>query len=104
MMYWDEIVYFFELWFVIFVLMDLILVYLDFVYVKRFFLFFYKIWLYQGDVFQFDLNEGEFVFVCCRFDFFGIIINGSKVLFVVMGVMDKDGEFVLVQLLSDKWG
>lgn len=104
MTYWDETVHSSESWFVISAPMDSTSVYLDSAHVKRFSPSFHKTWLHQGDVFQFDLTEGESVFVRCRFDLSGIIINGSKALFVAMGAMDKDGEFVSVQLPSDKWG
>lgn len=104
MTYWDETVHSSESWFVISAPVDSTSVYLDSAHVKRFSPSFHKTWLHQGDVFQFDLNEGESVFVRCRFDLSGIIINGSKALFVAMGAMDKDGEFVSVQLPSDKWG
>lgn len=104
MTYWDETVHSSESWFVISALVDSTSVYLDSAHVKRFSPSFHKAWLHQGDVFQFDLNEGESVFVRCRFDLSGIIIDGSKALFVAMGAMDKDGEFVSVQLPSDKWG
>lgn len=104
MTYWDETVHSSESWFVISAPVDSTSVYLDSSHVKRFSPSFHKTWLHQGDVFQFDLNEGESMFVRCRFDLSGIIINGSEALFVAMGAMDKDGEFVSVQLPSDKWG
>lgn len=104
MTYWDETVHSSETWFVISAPVDSTSVYLDSAHVKRFSPSFHKTWLHQGDVFQFDLTEGESVFVRCRFDLSGIIINGSEALFVAMGAMDKDGEFVSVQLPSDKWG
>lgn len=104
MTFWDEAVHSYESWFVISAPMDSTTVYLDSARVKRFSSSFHKTWFHQGDLFQFDLNEGDSVFVRCRFDLSGIIINGSKALFVAMGAMDKDGEFVTVQLSSDKWG
>lgn len=79
MTYWDETVHSSESWFVISAPVDSTSVYLDSAHVKRFSPSFHKTWLHQGDVFRFDLNERESVFVRCRFDLSGIIINGSEV-------------------------
>lgn len=94
----------FESRFVISAPLDSTTVYLDSSNVKEFSSLFHETWFHQGNLFQFDLNAGDAVFVSCEFDVTGIRINSSNPLFVAMGTQHKDEDFVTVQLPNEKWG
>ncbi|XP_061183282.1 uncharacterized protein LOC133191551 [Saccostrea echinata] len=89
-----------ESWFVISAPRDFTTVYINLDVAKQF-----MTWFLQADTYQFLLNKDDSVYVRCNYDVSGIMINGSKPLFVAMGTIYKDNDMdVTIPPSNQRWG
>jgi hypothetical protein len=102
--YWDENSSGLESWFVISAPLDFTRVFINSEDVTQFSYSFHVTWYHKDNLYQFLLNEGDSLFIRCKFDVSGLKINGSKPIFVAMGTIYKEEVRITVASPREKWG